>query len=234
MLFLTTRTGALQRLQVIHAATHDSIGMGEDGPTHQPIELATLYRAMPNLQYIRPGDNEETAGAWMAAIEAKETPTIVSTSRHKLPQLEETKREGVLKGAYVLRENEKAELTLIGVGAELSHAVGVAEKLAEQGVQTRIVSFPSWRLFEKQPLEYKRGVLRRHSMPAVAIEPYAATGWERYADAAACMKTFGHSLPGTAAYKYFGFDVETLTGKVSGYLERIKTDDLLGREFVEL
>ena len=208
--------------------------MGEDGPTHQPIELATLYRAMPNIQYIRPSDNEETTGAWTAAIEAKETPTIVSTSRHKLPQLKETKREGVLKGAYVLRENEKATLTLIGVGAELSHAVGVQEKLAEQGVEVRVVSFPSWRLFEQQPVEYKRDVLRRHRIPAVAIEPYAATGWERYADVAACMKTFGHSLPGTAAYKYFGFDVDTLTDKIMGYLERIKKDELLRREFVEL
>lgn len=231
---LTAWEGALQQLQVIHAATHDSIGLGEDGPTHQPIELATLYRAMPNMHYIRPGDSEETAGAWIAAIDAKGTPTIVSTSRHKLPQLKETSREGVLKGAYVLRENEEATLTLIGVGAELSHAVGASEKLAEQGVQTRVVSFPSWRLFEKQPLEYKRDVLRRHRTPAVAIEPYSATGWERYADAAACMKTFGHSLPGTAAYEYFGFDVETLTEKVKSYLERIEGDELLRREFVEL
>lgn len=219
---------------MIHAATHDSIGMGEDGPTHQPIELATLYRAMPNLQYIRPGDSEETAGAWIAAIEAKGTPTIVSTSRHKLTQLEETRREGVLKGAYVLRENDKATLTLIGVGAELSHAVDVAEKLAERGVEARLVSFPSWRLFERQPIEYKRDVLRRHRMPAVAIEPYAATGWERYSDAAACMKTFGHSLPGPAAYEYFGFDVKALTKRVEGYLERVKDDELLRREFVEL
>ncbi|MBE3044696.1 hypothetical protein IMZ48_19470 [Candidatus Bathyarchaeota archaeon] len=218
---------------MIHAATHDSIGIGEDGPTHQPIELATLYRAMPNIHYIRPGDSEETAGAWIAAIEATGTPTIVSTSRHKLPQLKETRREGVLKGAYVLRENEQATLTLIGVGAELSHAVGVSEKLAQQGVVARVVSFPCWRLFEKQSLEYKRDILRRHRMPAVAIEPYAATGWERYADAAACMKTFGHSLPGTAAYEYFGFDVDALTKKVTGYLGMLEEDELLRREFVE-
>lgn len=208
--------------------------MGEDGPTHQPIELATLYRAMPNMLHIRPGDNEETAGAWMAAIEARETPTIVSTSRHKLPQLKETRREGVLRGAYVLRENERAALTLIGVGAELSHVVGVQERLAARGVEARVVSFPSWRLFEQQPLEYRRDVLRRHRAPAVAIEPYAATGWERYADAAACMRTFGHSLPGPAAYEYFGFDVDSLTEKVAGYLERIKEDKLLRSEFVEL
>ena len=208
--------------------------MGEDGPTHQPIELAALYRAMPNMHYIRPGDNEETAGAWIAAIQARETPTIVSTSRHKLPQLRGTSRDGVLRGAYVLRENEDADVTIIGVGAELSHAVGVAERLEERGVRARVISFPCWRLFEGQTREYRREVLRRHEVPAVAIEPYAANGWERYADAAACMKTFGHSLPGTAAYEFFGFDVGALTGKVQGYLERIRGDELLRREFVEL
>jgi dihydroxyacetone synthase len=119
------RMGALQHLHVIHAATHDSIGMGEDGPTHQPIELAALYRAMPNLFFFRPGDSEETAGAWTAAIAARGTPSIISTSRHKLPQLTGlTRRDGVLRGGYVLRENDAAVLTLIGAGAELSPAVG--------------------------------------------------------------------------------------------------------------
>lgn len=189
---------------------------------------------MPNILYIRPGDSEETAGAWIAAIEAKGTPTIISTSRHKLPQLKETSRDGVQKGAYVLRENENAAITLLGVGAELSHAVGVAEKLAEEGIQARVVSFPSWRLFEQQTLEYRRSVLQRHRAPAVVIEPYAANGWERYADAGACMKTFGHSLPGTAAYDYFGFDVGTLTDRVRGYLKMIDGDELLRREWVDL
>src|ERR1700743_207152 len=119
------RMGALQQLQVIHAATHDSIGMGEDGPTHQPIELAALYRAMPNLLYIRPADSEETAGAWIAAIEAKNTPSIIATSRHPLPQLKQTRRDGVMSGAYILEEPANdviADITLIGTGAELSLA----------------------------------------------------------------------------------------------------------------
>lgn len=223
------------RLQVIHHATHDSIGMGEDGPTHQPIELAALYRAMPNLLYIRPGDSEENAGAWTAALSAREQPTIVSTSRHALPQLASTSRAGVLRGAYVLQENAAAVLTLIGVGAELAHAVGVVQKLKEtHRVEARVVSFPCQRLFDAQPLEYKRATLRRHEMPAVVLEPYAPNGWERYADAAACVKTFGHSLPGTAAYRYFGFDVDTLTTRVLGYLQQIESDTLLRREFVEI
>jgi dihydroxyacetone synthase len=234
------RMGALQSLQVIHAATHDSIGMGEDGPTHQPIELANLYRAMPNLLYIRPGDSEETAGAWIAAIRAKNTPSIISTSRHALPQLTKTKREGVAFGAYVLEEVEDeatpADLTIIGVGAELSQSVEVAQNLRrEKGLRVRVVSFPCQRLFEQQPLEYRRKVLQRHrGTPAIVIEPYAPNGWERYADAAVCMKVFGHSLPGTAAYTYFGFDIPSLTKRVGSYLERVTGDALLRHEFLEL
>lgn len=230
------RMGALQQLQIIHVATHDSIGMGEDGPTHQPIELAALYRAMPNLLYIRPGDSEETAGAWMAAINAKKTPSIISTSRHALPQLKHTRRDAVARGAYVLSEDDSATVTLIGVGAELSFALEVAEKLkAEKGITARVVSFPCQRLFEQQTLDYKRDTLRRHrGIPAVVIEPYAPNGWERYADAGICVKRFGHSLPGKAAYKYFGYEIDTLTSKVAGYLNQIKGDEHLRREFVEL
>ncbi|KAL4985452.1 Transketolase, thiamine diphosphate binding domain-containing protein [Aspergillus falconensis] len=230
------RMGALQHLQVIHAATHDSIGMGEDGPTHQPIELASLYRAMPNLLFIRPGDSEETAGAWIAAINAKKSSTIISTSRHTLPQLKQTRRDGVLKGAYVLEEAANADVTLIGVGAELSFALDVAAQLKEKkGITARVVSFPCQRLFEQQSLEYRRGVLQRHTgIPAVVIEPYAPNGWERYADAGISVKRFGHSLPGKAAYKFFGFDIGVMTEKVGDYLERVKDDEALRGEFVDL
>ncbi|KAL2862392.1 transketolase family protein [Aspergillus lucknowensis] len=230
------RMGALQHLQIIHVATHDSIGMGEDGPTHQPIELAALYRAMPNLLYIRPGDNEETAGAWIAAIKAKKSSTIISTSRHTLPQLKQTRRDGVLKGAYILEEAQSAVVTLIGVGAELSFALEVSAQLKEKkGITARVVSFPCQRLFEQQSLEYKRSVLQRHKgIPAVVIEPYAPNGWERYADAAICVQRFGHSLPGKEAYKFFGFETGVMTKKIGNYLERIKADEALRGEFVDL
>lgn len=230
------RMGALQHLQVIHAATHDSIGMGEDGPTHQPIELAALYRAMPNLLYIRPGDSEETAGAWIAAIEAKQSSTIISTSRHTLPQLKQTRRDGVALGAYVLEENDQAAVTMVGVGAELSFALDVAQRLKEtRNIAARVVSFPCQRLFEQQPLKYKRGVLWRHrGIPAVVIEPYAPNGWERYADASISVRRFGKSLPGKAAYKYFGYETGFMTDKVAGYLERLVGDEALKTEFVDL
>lgn len=233
------RMGALQHLQVIHAATHDSIGMGEDGPTHQPLELAALYRAMPNLQYIRPGDSEETAGAWVAAINARHTPSIISTSRHAVPQLAPlTKRSGVQYGAYILHEEDEADLTLIGVGAELSLAVNAAKTLREeQNLRVRVVSFPCHRLFEKQSQQYKRGVLRRHEgIPAIVIEPYVALGWERYTDAAVCMSTsrFGQSLPGPKAYEFFGFDLKSVVSKVTGYLNDKREGRVMLGDFVEL
>ncbi|KAL6863515.1 transketolase [Trichoderma novae-zelandiae] len=229
------RMGALQRLKVIHAATHDTIGMGEDGPTHQPVELASLFRAMPNLLYFRPADGEETAGAWIAAVEAEDASSIISSSRHKVPQLKQTRREGVARGAYVIREDDKAQLTLIGVGAELSHVLNAATVLETKGVRCRVVSFPCQRLFEGQSLEYKRNTLRRHQgIAAVVVEPYAPNGWERYADAGISVRRFGHSLPGAEAYKYFGFDVDGIVSKVLGYLGRLRQDEMLKGEFVDL
>ncbi|KAK5064973.1 hypothetical protein LTR84_000808 [Exophiala bonariae] len=232
------RMGALQHLQVIHAATHDSIGMGEDGPTHQPIELAALYRAMPNLLYIRPADSEETAGAWIAAIEAKHSSSIISTSRHKVAQFPGiTSRVGVLKGAYVAKEDGGAQLTVIGVGAEFEIAAAVADEMqTKHGVKTRLVSFPCQRLFEKQDVDYRRSVLQRHRMPAVVIEAYAAQGWERYADAAVCMKMdrFGKSLPGKDAYRYFGFTTGQIAPKISDWLRQRREGSILAGEFTEI
>ena len=230
------RMGALQRLKVIHVATHDSIGAGEDGPTHQPVELAVLYRAMPNMLYVRPGDSEEVAGAWKAAIEHGSGPSMISVSRHALPQLSGlTSRDGVSRGAYVLREEKEADVTLISVGAELSFATDTADKLRERGVKARVVSFPSHTLFRAQPLAYQREVLRRNEgIPAVVIEPYVSLGWERWADAGINMKGFGHSLPGKYIYKHFGFDGESLLQKVQGFLESWKKGDVGRGEYVEL
>lgn len=230
------RMGALQKLKVIHVATHDSIGAGEDGPTHQPIELAALYRSMPNMEYIRPGDSEEVAGAWKAAIEYEGGPSMISVSRHAIPQLQGlTKRDGVLKGAYVLHEEKDADLTVVSVGAELSFAVNVTKELSKQSVKARVVSFPSHKIFREQSLEYQRQVLRRNEgIPAVVIEPYSCLGWERYADAGVNMKTYGHSLPGKYIYQHFGFTTESMANRIGGYLKDWK-DGKVGRgEFVEL
>ncbi|RDW91962.1 hypothetical protein BP5796_01356 [Coleophoma crateriformis] len=233
------RMGALQGLQQIHVATHDSIGTGEDGPTHQPIALASLYRAMPNLLYIRPADSEETAGAYIAAMKAKNTPSLISLSRQNLEQYPQySSREGVQKGAYVFIEEADADVTLIGVGAEMVFAVQTASLLASKyGMKARVVSFPCQRLFEAQPIEYKRDVLQyRSKAPRVVIEAYAVNGWERYADAGISMHSFGHSLPGKAAYKYFGFDAEVIAPKIEALVQDVRKEGIecLRGEFRDL
>ncbi|KAH6684038.1 transketolase [Halenospora varia] len=233
------RMGALQQLQAIHIATHDSIGTGEDGPTHQPIELAALYRAMPNILYIRPCDSEETAGAFISALAAKNTPSIISLSRQNLEQFpSHSSRAGVQKGAYVLIEEENADVTLIGVGSEMAFAVRTRQLLAEKfNIKARIVSFPCQRLFEAQSREYKKSVLRYDtSAPRVVIEAYAVNGWERYADAGFSMSSFGHSLPGAKAYEYFGFDEKVIAPRVSELVEEVRRGgvDVLRGEFRDL
>lgn len=229
------RMGALQSLQTIHIATHDSIGTGEDGPTHQPIELAALYRAMPNFLYIRPCDGEEVAGATILAIGAKNTPSMISVSRQKVPQYpKHSSRDGVQKGAYVFIEEENADVTLIGVGAEMRFAVEAREELAKSGIKARVVSFPCQRVFEAQSKEYRRSVLG--SAPRVVIEAYSPNGWERYADAGYSMHSFGQSLTGNVVYKRFNFEGHKIADKVKGLLEEVKKDgvEILRGDFRDL
>ncbi|KEY72943.1 hypothetical protein S7711_07906 [Stachybotrys chartarum IBT 7711] len=233
------RMAALQGLQQIHIATHDSIGTGEDGPTHQPVELAALYRTMPNTLYIRPADSEEVAGAFTAALSATETPTIISLSRQNLTQYpNNSSREGVTKGAYVFHEVEDFDVTLIGVGSELMFAMETKDLLEkEHGIKARVVSFPCPRLFEQQSREYKRSVLKQSARkPTVVIEAYAAIGWERYADASISMRRFGKSLPSKAAYEYFGFVPSEMAPKIKGLVDEVKRDgiEMLRGDFRDL
>ncbi|KAI6779340.1 dihydroxyacetone synthase [Emericellopsis cladophorae] len=215
------RMGALQHLQQIHIATHDSIGTGEDGPTHQPVELAALYRAMPNLLYIRPCDSEETAGAFIAALEATGTPSLLSLSRQTLTQYpQHSRRDGVCRGAYVFMDEDEPDVTLLGVGAEMCFAVQTRDELARHGVKARIISFPCQRLFQQQSPAYRRQVLG--SAPRVVIEAYAVQGWERYADAGYCMASFGKSLPGKDAYTFFGFEATRIAGRVRTWLGEVR------------
>ncbi|KAL9043849.1 MAG: hypothetical protein Q9214_002977 [Letrouitia sp. 1 TL-2023] len=219
------RMGAMQGLQAIHLATHDSIAIGHDGPTHQPVELPALFRAMPNLLYVRPCDSEETCGAFTVALESKTTPTIISLSRHALTQFpQHSSRGGVKNGAYVFIEQEKSDLTLIGVGSEMAFTVDVRNKLMEEGIKTRIVSFPCQRLFEIQTQEYKEAVMQyRKRKPVVVIEAYVVNGWERYADAGYSMSSFGKSLPtNTETYKFFKFSGELIAAKVKAFVDEVR------------
>lgn len=202
--------------------------VGEDGPTHQPIALPALYRAMPNVLYIRPCDSEEVAGAFIAAFEATSTPSIISLSRQTLIQYPQySSRHGVQHGAYVFIEEEDANVTLIGVGSEMCFAVQTREVLVKQGIKARVVSFPCQRLFGLQTPAYRELVMQySRNIPVVVIEAYAVNGWERYADAGFSMSSFGKSLPGAAAYEHFGFQGDSIAGKVHDLLERVNRDGL--------
>ena len=206
------RLGSLMGQQVIHVFTHDSIGLGEDGPTHQPIEHFMSLREMPGLVLIRPADATETAAAWQAALERRHGPTALALSRQNLPVLDRTalpSSEGVKRGGYVLWETEgRPQVILIATGAEVHVALEAVQSLAEEGIACRLVSMPSWELFEEQPKEYRQQVLPPDIRARVSVEAGATIGWERYVGldgATVGMETFGASAPGGVLLEQFGF-----------------------------
>jgi transketolase len=205
------RIAALSNVHVIYSWTHDSVGLGQDGPTHQPIEQLAAVRAMPNLRVIRPADANETACAWQIAVDS-DGPTALILSRQKIPVLAETlerARDGVGRGAYVLHEPEGGEprVVLIGTGSEVHVCLAAAELLASTGVAARVVSFPSWDLFALQGDDYRDQVLPV-GVPRLAVEAASSFGWERYADATVCIDHFGASAPGEVNLEEFGFTPE--------------------------
>jgi transketolase len=198
------RLAALSELHVIYSWTHDSVGVGEDGPTHQPIEQLQSLRAMPNLRVIRPADANETALAWRIAVE-RGGPTALILSRQNLPVLEGTAgNEGVAKGAYVLRGTPgDPDVVLIGTGSEVQHCVAAAETLATEGVAARVVSMPSWELFAEQDDAYQVSVMGV-DVPRVSVEAGTTFGWSLYADASVGIDHFGASAPGALLMEQFG------------------------------
>ncbi len=205
------RLAALSGAHVVYSWTHDSVGLGEDGPTHQPVEQLASLRAMPGLRLLRPADATETAWAFRLAVEL-EGPTGLVLSRQSLPVLEATSeraRAGVSKGAYVLVDEEGThlDLVLVGTGSEVALCVEAARRLQEAGVATRVVSFPSWELFEDQDDDYRKSVLPV-GVPTLAVEAAASLGWDRYAHATVTLDRFGASAPGTEALRRLGFSVD--------------------------
>lgn len=209
------RLAALQKLRVVYVWTHDSVGVGEDGPTHEPVEQVASLRAIPQLTVIRPGDANEAAAAWACAVEVCQGPTALILSRQKLPVLDgtaENARTGVASGGYVLRECSgdatSPDLILIGTGSELQLACSAAETLEGEGIRTRVVSLPSWELFEAQPEAYRETVLPRACRKRVTIEAGSPLGWERYAGdegAIVGIDRFGLSAPAGQILEAFGF-----------------------------
>ena len=214
------RLAAMSESKVIFSFTHDSVGLGEDGPTHQPIEHIASLRAMPQLRVIRPADANETAMAWRAAIDG-EGATALILSRQNLPILEGTGgNEGVLKGAYVLRDTPgENQVILIGTGSEVALALEAAEVLQADGIGTRVVSMPSWDLFEAQDATYRDEVLTP-GVPRVSIEAGSTFGWARWADASVGIDRFGASAPGAVVLDELGINVANVVTHVQQVLNR--------------
>jgi transketolase len=209
------RLSALMELPVIHWFSHDSIGLGEDGPTHQPVEQLASLRAMPGLNVIRPCDANEVAEAWRAMMQQRHQPTALVLTRQNVPVLDRSKyasAEGLARGGYVLADSDsEPEVILIGTGSEVSLAVSAYEELRSDGVRARVVSLPSWYLFDRQPEDYRESVLPETVQARVAVEQASTLGWDRYVGPhgqIVGMHTFGASAPLKAVQEKFGFTPE--------------------------
>jgi transketolase len=222
------RLSALMRLPVIYVFTHDSIGLGEDGPTHQPVEHLAAARAIPNLLVIRPGDANEVAETWRTIMPLKEQPAALVLTRQNLPTLDRTKyasAAGTARGAYVLGDaaGGQPELILIGTGSELGLCVEAYEKLTAAGVKARVVSMPCWELFDGQDQAYRDSVLPPSVMARVAVEAGIEQGWQKYLGPQGKfigMQSFGASAPGGVLMKHFGFTVENVMAQAQQLLAK--------------
>jgi transketolase len=225
------RLSALMGLPVIYIFTHDSIGLGQDGPTHQPVEQLIALRAIPDLITLRPADANEVAEAWRVIIGLKHQPACLVLSRQKLPTLDRTRyapAAGVARGAYVLADAEggKPAVILIGTGSEVALCAAVYETLKQQGIPARLVSMPSWELFEQQDQAYRDSVLPPAISARVSVEAGSVIGWDRYVGASGArigMHGFGASAPIEDLLKKFGFTPEKV-------LEAAKRQIALSRE----
>ncbi|MBI4514077.1 MAG: transketolase [Gemmatimonadetes bacterium] len=222
------RLAAMMELPVIYVGTHDSIGLGEDGPTHQPIEQLASLRAIPNLVVIRPADATETVEAWRVALERREGPVLLALTRQKVPVIDRSRfapASGLRRGAYVLADPPSGvpEVILIGTGSEVHIALEAWERLTQRGIAARVVSMPSWELFEAQPLEYRAAVLPPAVTARMAIEAGSSFGWARYVTehgATLTIDRFGASAPAGVLFKEFGFTPERVVAAVEPLLKR--------------
>jgi transketolase len=215
------RLAALSQAKVIFSWTHDSVGVGEDGPTHQPVEHVASLRAIPGLRLIRPADANETAEAWKIAI-SHDGPTGLVLSRQNLPVLEGTAGgDRVSRGGYILVEPESGapDVVLVATGSEVWVCVDAAGQLGAAGVAARVVSLPSWDLFAAQELDYRSSVLPA-GVPTLSVEAGVSFGWDRYADDFVAIDHFGTSAPGDVVLDRFGFNPENVAARARTLLER--------------
>jgi transketolase len=203
----SVRLSALTGLEVAWVYTHDSVALGEDGPTHQPVEHLMALRAIPELVLMRPADANETAAGWLTTLRDLDRPVAFALSRQDLPVLADADADGVARGAYVLRDADDPQVVLVGTGAEVHTALGAADLLAGDGVRARVVSMPSWELFEAQDDAYRDDVLLP-ALPAVSVEAGISLGWDRWVDRSVAIDRFGASAPGTETLERLGITPE--------------------------
>jgi transketolase len=222
------RLSALMQLPVVWVWTHDSVALGEDGPTHQPVEMYAALRAIPHLWFVRPADAGETVYAWKLALERLDGPVALSLSRQKVPTLDRSElapASGVERGAYTLWESGRPDLILIATGTEVGLALAAGQRIAaENGTEVRVVSMPCWELFELQDAEYRNEVLPPEVGARLSIEPGVALGWKQWVgdrgDSVA-LDRFGASAPGTTVLERLGFEVDNVVARATALLERV-------------
>jgi transketolase len=230
------RLAAISGAKVVYSFTHDSVGVGEDGPTHQPVEQLASVRAIPGLRVIRPADANETAMAWRIAV-GGESPVALILSRQDVPVITTPEQaQGVLSGAYVLHETdgvdgraEELDLVLVGSGSEVSLCVGAAAHLEGDGVRVRVVSMPSWDLFELLDPDDQDDVLPE-GVPTLAVEAASPFGWGRFADDVVGIERFGASAPGSVVLENLGYSVEGVIGRAVELLDSLSFDDHDGHD----
>jgi transketolase len=224
------RLAALMGIRAVYVFTHDSIALGEDGPTHQPVEQIMNLRAVPNMTVLRPSDAAETAEAWRIAILNTRGPTALFLTRQNVPILDRTalaSAEGLRRGAYVLWQSDKdaPDIIFIGTGSETHLALEAGKLLASEGIAVWVVAMPSWELFEAQDAEYRESVLPPSVRARLAVEAGTTLGWERYVGldgAVVGLNRFGASAPGAVVYTRLGFTVENVAQTARGLLNRYR------------
>jgi transketolase len=217
------RLAAMMRLPTIYVFTHDSIFVGEDGPTHQPVEQAASLRIIPGLTVIRPADARETAAAWRTIVEHRDGPVALLLTRQKLPILAGADSDGVARGGYVIADTDEPQVILVASGSEVETALEAQKALAEEGIAARVVSMPSWELFEAQPQDYRDSILPPEITARVAVEAGVPFGWERYVGIQGeivALNRFGASAPYQVLAEKRGLTAKAVTARVKAYLER--------------
>jgi transketolase len=222
------RLSALMGLPVVWAWTHDSVGLGEDGPTHQPVETYAALRAIPNLWFVRPADANETTMAWKVALERKDGPVALSMSRQKVATLDRSElapASMLERGAYTLWESSSSpDLILIATGTEVALALEAGRKIAGDGTAVRVVSMPCWELFDEQPQSYRDEVLPPEIGARLSIEPGVELGWKRWVGDrgdSISIEHFGASAPGNTVLEQFGFNLDNVVARAAALLERV-------------